>query len=150
LREKRKEELKGKGKPISGHLREGLKTHSMLGQWPIQLKLVPTNAPYFQEADLLMVADCIPFAHADFHRDLLNGKAVVVGCPKLDDSHFYVEKLSRILSESSIKSITIAHMEVPCCFGLNNIVQEALGKSGKNIPIQDVTITIGGEKKETV
>jgi len=111
---------------------------------------VPTNAPYFQEADLLMVADCIPFAYADFHRDLLNGKAVVVGCPKLDDPHFYVEKLSRILSESSIRSITIAHMEVPCCFGLNNIVQGALGKSGKNIPIQDVTITIGGEKKEAV
>jgi hypothetical protein len=140
--------MKGKGKPIPEQFRQGPTTSSMLAQWPIQLKLVPPNAPYFQEADLLVVADCIPFAYADFHRDLLNGKAVVVGCPKLDDPHFYVEKLSRIVSESSIKSITIAHMEVPCCFGLNSIVQEALGKSGKNIPIQEVTITIGGEKKE--
>ena len=109
---------------------------------------MPTNAPYFQEADLLIVADCIPFAYADFHRDLLNGKAVVVGCPKLDDPAFYVEKLSRILIESAIKSITTAHMEVPCCFGLVNIVQEALRKSSKNIPVEEVTITIGGEKKE--
>lgn len=141
-------QLKGGGKPISVDFREGLKTPSMLGQWPIQLKLVPTNTPYFQEADLLMVADCIPFAYADFHHDLLKGKAIVVGCPKLDDPHFCVEKLARILSESSIKSITIAHMEVPCCFGLNNIVQEALHKSGKNIPIEEVTITIDGEKKD--
>ena len=141
-------QLGKKGKPISEHFRKGFKTPSNLGQWPIQLKLVPTNAPYFQEADLLMVADCIPFAYADFHRDLLNGKALVVGCPKLDDPGFYVEKLSRILIESSIKSITTAHMEVPCCFGLNNIVQEALRKSGKNIPVEEVTITIGGERKE--
>jgi ferredoxin len=141
-------QLKGKGKQFSEHFREGLKTPSNLGQWPIQLKLVPTNAPYFQEADLLIVADCIPFAYADFHRDLLNGKAVVVGCPKLDDPAFYVEKLSRILIESSIKSITTAHMDVPCCFGLVNIVQEALRKSSKNIPVEEVTITIGGERKE--
>ena len=140
--------LTGEGKPISEDFRQGLKTPSMLRQWPIQLKLVPTNAPYFQEADLLMVADCIPFAYADFHHDLLKGKAVIVGCPKLDDPRFYVEKLSRILSESSIKSVTIAHMEVPCCFGLNKIVLEALRRSGKSIPIEEVTITIGGERKE--
>ena len=141
-------QLKKEGKPIFKDSRQSAKTSSMLGQWPVQLKLVPTNAPYFQGADLLIVADCIPFAYADFHRDFLKEKAVVVGCPKLDDPRFYVEKLSQILSESSIKSITIAHMEVPCCFGLSNIVQEALRRSGKSVPVEEVTITIGGEKKE--
>ena len=95
-------------------------THSVsqLTQWPVQLKLVPVNAPYFQDADLLIAADCVPFAYPDFHRDLLKGKALVVGCPKLDDIQFYKEKLTEIFKANSIKSITVPYMEVPCCFGL--------------------------------
>lgn len=140
--------LKKEGKPLFEDSHQRGKTPSMVGQWPIQLKLVSPTAPFFQEANILIVADCVPFAYADFYRDFLREKAVVVGCPKLDDPGFYVEKLSRILSDSSVKSITVAHMEVPCCFGLNTIVQEALKKSGKSIPVEEITITIDWEKKE--
>ncbi|MGB7572372.1 MAG: 4Fe-4S dicluster domain-containing protein, partial [Thermodesulfobacteriota bacterium] len=91
---------------------------SQLTQWPVQLKLVPINAPYFQDADLLVAADCVPFAYPNFHQDFLKGKAVVVGCPKLDDAQFYKEKLTEIFKANSIKSVTVPYMEVPCCFGL--------------------------------
>lgn len=120
---------------------------SQLKQWPIQIHLVPPNAPYFENADLLVAADCVPFAYAEFHRDLLKGKIVLVGCPKLDDSQFYIEKLTRIFSSNDLKSITCAHMEVPCCLGLDHIVKSALEKAGKEIPYRDVTIGIKGEKQ---
>ncbi|MDI7260141.1 MAG: 4Fe-4S binding protein, partial [Thermodesulfobacteriota bacterium] len=93
-------------------------SESMLTQWPVQLKLVPVNAPYFEDADLLVAADCVPFAYPDFHQDFLKGKSVVVGCPKLDDIQLYREKLTEILRTNSIKSVTVPFMEVPCCFGL--------------------------------
>ncbi|MFC1521280.1 ATP-binding protein [Elusimicrobiota bacterium] len=118
-------------------------------QWPVQLMLVPPNAPYFKNADLLIAADCAPFAYADFHRKLLKGKAIVIGCPKLDDGQYYVEKLSQIISASNIKSITIAHMEVPCCFGLNRIVSEAVALSGRNMPVNEATVTVRGELLES-
>jgi Pyruvate/2-oxoacid:ferredoxin oxidoreductase delta subunit len=120
---------------------------SQLTQWPIQIHLVPPNAPYFQDADLLVTADCVPFAYADFHRDLLKGKIVLVGCPKLDDPQFYIEKLTRIFASNNIKSITCAHMEVPCCLGLAHIIKTALENAGKDVPYEDVTIGIKGEKK---
>ena len=120
---------------------------SQLRQWPIQIHLVPPNAPYFKDADLLVAADCVPFAYADFHRDLLKGKIVMVGCPKLDDSQFYIEKMTQIFTANDIKSITCAHMEVPCCLGLANVVQSALEKAGKDIPYEDVTIGIKGDKQ---
>jgi NAD-dependent dihydropyrimidine dehydrogenase PreA subunit len=120
---------------------------SMLSHWPVQLKLVPVNAPYFRDADLLVVADCVPFAYPDFHQDFLKGKAVVVGCPKLDDVEYYVEKLTEIFKSNSIKSITLPYMEVPCCFGLVKAVEEALKSSGKTIPLKKVKIGIQGDIK---
>ncbi len=116
----------------------------MLSHWPVQLKLVPVNAPYFQDADLLIAADCVPFAYPDFHRDFLAGKAVVVGCPKLDDIAFYIEKLTGIFKANSIRSITVPYMEVPCCFGLVRAVEEALRASGKEVPVKKVKIGIQG------
>ena len=116
----------------------------MLSHWPVQLKLVPVNAPYFQDADLLIAADCVPFAYPDFHRDFLAGKAVVVGCPKLDDIAFYIEKLTGIFKTNSIRSITVSFMEVPCCFGLVRAVEEALRASGKEVPLKKVKIGIRG------
>lgn len=117
---------------------------SQLGQWPIQLSLVPTGAPYFQNADLLITADCVPFAYADYHRDFLAGKAVVIGCPKLDDNRFYTEKLTELFRVSSIKSITVLRMEVPCCGGIVMAARQALAASGKDIPFREVTIGIRG------
>ena len=120
---------------------------SMLSHWPVQLKLVPVNAPYFQDADLLIAADCVPFAYADFHRDFMKGKAVVVGCPKLDDVQYYKEKLTEIIKTNSIKSITLPYMEVPCCFGLVKATEDAIAASGKNIPLKKVKIGIRGDIK---
>ena len=120
---------------------------SMLSHWPVQLKLVPINAPYFQDADLLVVADCVPFAYPNFHHDFLSGKTVVVGCPKLDDVQYYKEKLTEIFKANPIKSVTLPYMEVPCCFGLVKAVEEAMKASGKNIPIRKVKISIRGEIK---
>jgi NAD-dependent dihydropyrimidine dehydrogenase PreA subunit len=120
---------------------------SQLTQWPVQLKLVPINAPYFQDADLLIAADCVPFAYPDFHRDFLKGKAVVVGCPKLDDIQLYKEKLTEIFKTNAIKSITVPFMEVPCCFGLVKATEDALAASGKNIPLKKVKIGIRGDIK---
>ncbi len=118
---------------------------SELTNWPVQLTLVSPSAPYFQNADLLLVADCVPFALADFHARFLQGKPVVIGCPKLDDGQYYVEKLTEILKRSSLNSLTVVHMEVPCCFGLSNIVARAIAASGKDIPVNDYTISIQGE-----
>jgi Pyruvate/2-oxoacid:ferredoxin oxidoreductase delta subunit len=120
---------------------------SQLTQWPVQLKLVPINAPYFQDADLLIAADCVPFAYPDFHRDFLKGKVVVVGCPKLDDIQFYKEKLTEIFKANSIKSLTVPYMEVPCCFGLVKATEDAIAASGKNIPLKKVKIGIRGDIK---
>ena len=120
---------------------------SMLSQWPVQLKLVPVNAPYFQDADLLVAADCVPFAYPNFHQDFLKGKAVVVGCPKLDDIQYYKEKLTEIFRTNSIKSITVPYMEVPCCFGLVKATEDAMAASGKKIPLKKIKISIRGEIK---
>jgi len=120
---------------------------SQLSHWPVQLKLVPINAPYFQDADLLIAADCVPFAYPDFHRDFLKGKTVVVGCPKLDDIQYYKEKLTEIFKANSIKSITLPHMEVPCCFGLVKATEDAIAASGKKIPLKKVKIGIRGDIK---
>jgi Pyruvate/2-oxoacid:ferredoxin oxidoreductase delta subunit len=120
---------------------------SMLSHWPVQLKLVPINAPFFQDADLLIAADCVPFAYPDFHQDFLKGKAVVVGCPKLDDIQYYREKLTEIFKANSIKSVTVPFMEVPCCLGLVKVTEDAIDNSGKKIPLKKVKISIRGEIK---
>lgn len=118
---------------------------SRLAQWPVQLHLVPVNAPYFQNADLLIAADCVPFAYANFHSDFLAGKAVVIGCPKLDDNRYYLEKLTEIFRTSSIKSITVVRMEVPCCGGIVMAARQALAASGVDIPLREVSVSIRGE-----
>jgi ferredoxin len=120
---------------------------SALSQWPVQLKLVPIQAPYFQNADLLVTADCVAFSYGNFHQDFLKGKALVIGCPKLDDIQIYREKLTQIFKANSIKSITLPYMEVPCCFGLVKATEDALAASGKAIPFKKVKIGIQGEIK---
>ena len=120
---------------------------SQLAQWPVQLHLVPTNAPYFQDADLLIAADCVPFAYGDFHRDFLAGKALVIGCPKLDDNSAYLQKLTELFQRSSIRSITVVRMEVPCCGGIVMAARQALAASGKAIPFKEITVGIKGDIK---
>ena len=125
----------------------GERQPSRLSQWPVQLHLVPVTAPYFQNSDLLIAADCVPFAYPDFHRDFLSDKSVVVGCPKLDDNHFYKEKLTELFRVSSIRSITVLRMEVPCCSGIVMAARQALAESGKDIPFREVVIGIKGDSK---
>ena len=122
---------------------------SELGQWPVQLHLVSPAAPYFKNADLVLVADCVPFAYADFHQDFLKGKAIAIGCPKLDDVDAYIEKITQIIKTANPKSIEVIHMEVPCCYGLVHIAKESLRKSGENIPFESVIIGIKGEVMAT-
>ncbi|MEJ2281819.1 MAG: 4Fe-4S binding protein [Candidatus Bathyarchaeota archaeon] len=122
------------------------KNISRISSWPVQLKLLPPTASFLKGADLLITADCVPFAYANFHEDMLNDKVLAVGCPKLDDATLYRNKLAEIFRSNNIQSITVVNMEVPCCFGLKRIVQEALELSGKKIPFKQETISIKGEK----
>lgn len=124
---------------------ETSETPSALRNWPTQLTLVPPNASYLQGADLLLSADCVPFAYGGFHTRLVPGKVVLQACPKLDDRDYYVEKLTAMFAGNDIKSITVARMEVPCCGGLVGIVQEALARSGKAIPARVVTLSVDGD-----
>lgn len=117
---------------------------SQLGQWPCQIKLVPVNAPYFSGAKLLLAADCTAFAYANIHEDFMKGKITLIGCPKLD-SVDYSEKLTEIIRNNDIKSVTILRMEVPCCGGLEMAAKKALQESGKLIPWQTVTVSIDGK-----
>lgn len=125
---------------------KSMPTVSQLNNWPVQIKLVPVNAPYLNGADLLIAADCVAFSYANFHDDLLKGKVLLVGCPKLDDAEFYQKKMTEIFKGNNIKSVTCVHMEVPCCFGLVSLVQSAISASGRKIPYKEVTISIKGEK----
>lgn len=135
-------------KPATASSSEDVTVHirPQLQQWPVQLHLVPVQAPYFENADLLVAADCVPFAYADFHLDLLKGKKVLVGCPKLDDLDAYIEKLTEIFRRNTLRSITVAFMEVPCCSGMVYAVKEALSASGKSIPLNLVKISLEGER----
>jgi NAD-dependent dihydropyrimidine dehydrogenase PreA subunit len=125
-----------------------VKIKPQLTQWPVQLMLMPEKAPYFENADLLITADCVPFAYPNYHLDLLKGKKVVVGCPKLDDNSYYEEKLTNILKNNSINSVTVAFMEVPCCGGIVMAAERAVEMSGKNIPLSKIRIKINGEADE--
>ena len=125
-----------------------IKIKSQLGQWPVQLSLVPVNAPFYHNADLLVTADCVPFAYPNYHLDLLKGKAVVVGCPKLDDVEVYTQKLTRILQSNDIQSVTVAFMEVPCCMGILRAVENAAANSGKDIRINRARIGINGDMQK--
>jgi hypothetical protein len=116
-----------------------------LTQWPIQLKLIGTVAPFLQGADLLVAADCTAFATPGFHEKFLPGKKVLIGCPKLDNGMEYVEKFTEIFSNNQIKSLTCLRMEVPCCGGMTAILKEAINRSGQNIPFSEVVAGVKGE-----
>ncbi len=125
---------------------QAISARSELRQWPVQLQLLNANAPYFQDSDLVIAADCAPFAYSNFHNRFLKGKSLIILCPKLDKVlEEYVEKLTEIFTNNNVKSITLVHMEVPCCFGLSHLVEEALKRSGKNIVIKDYTLSIKGD-----
>lgn len=117
---------------------------SHLAQWPCQIKLVPVNAPYFDEANLLVAADCTAYAYGNFHRDFMKNHITLIGCPKLDEGD-YAEKLTQIIKNNNIKSVKVLRMEVPCCGGIENAVKRALQESGKFIPWQVVTISTDGK-----
>ncbi len=126
---------------------EQASSSSMLSQWPVKLALVPPQAPYLDGADLIVTADCVPFAYGNFHQDFLKGKAVIISCPKLDDVKIYQQKLVEIFRQSNLKSIKVIHMEVPCCFGLFHLARTAMTRSGKELPLEQVVISIKGERK---
>ena len=121
-----------------------LEAHSQLQQWPVQIKLAPVNAPYFDGAKLLVAADCSAYAYGDFHNRFIKGHVTLIGCPKLDNVD-YSEKLTEIIKNNNIKSVTIVRMEVPCCGGLELAAKKALQESGKFIPWQVVTLSLDGQ-----
>ncbi len=137
--------------PASGMSRRG-PVVSRLGNWPVQLSLVPVNAPYLKGADLLLAADCTAFACPDFHERFLEGKILLMGCPKLDDSDFYEEKVGAILAENGIQSVEVVTMEVPCCSGLVRLVQSAIEKRKFSVSLTLTKVGIRGEMigKETI
>lgn len=120
-------------------------TASELRQWPIKLYLVNPQAPYFQNADLLVAADCVPFAYGGTHANFMRGKTLVTGCPKFDDTELYLDKLTQIVSQNNIKSITVLKMQVPCCSGIQKISEMAVAASGKSIPVNTITVSLEGE-----
>lgn len=124
--------------------------HSMLSTWPVQIALAPEEAPWLEGADLLLAADCTPFAFADFHRRFLRGRAVLVGCPKLDDSARYQEKLARIFAGRDIRSVEVVYMQVPCCAGLVRIARAAREASGASFPLRLTRIGLDGTILESV
>lgn len=129
--------------------KESVETPSQLGNWPVQLMLVPPRAPYLDGAELVIAADCVPFAFPAFHRRFLAGKILLVGCPKLDNAEFYRKKIAQIFTQNDMKSIDVVYMEVPCCFGLVHLVHESLKESGKEIPLTLTKVGIKGDVLET-
>jgi ferredoxin len=121
---------------------------SELSNWPIQMRLVSPGAPYFKGARLLLAGDCTAFAFAAFHRDFIKGRVTVIGCPKLDDQGEFVEKLSSILSENSIRDVSLVHMEVPCCGQMKRLVSEAVKRAGAQVPVKSYTVRRNGELVE--
>lgn len=131
-------------KPKESAAGEMIDGSSQLGQWPVQLKLVSVNAPYFKNADLMLVADCVAFAMGDFHQKLLKGKAIAIACPKLDDTSSYVAKIADIIKSNNLKSITAVRMEVPCCMGIVIMAQKALEIAGAALSLKEMTISLDG------
>jgi NAD-dependent dihydropyrimidine dehydrogenase PreA subunit len=123
------------------------KTGSSLSHWPVQIRLVPAQAPFLQNADLLVAADCVPVAYPHFHRDFLADRVIMMGCPKFDDVNGYVQKFIEVFQKAKPKSIKLAIMEVPCCGGMGMIVKEALKQTGMDIPLEEVVVSVRGEIK---
>jgi hypothetical protein len=118
---------------------------SQLKQWPIQLHLVSPEAPYFQEKDIILAADCVPFAFADFHKDYLKGKSLAIACPKLDsEQEIYVDKIAALIDDSKINTLTVMIMKVPCCMGLSQIAKSGVDKATRKIPIKQVVVDVAG------
>ncbi|MDL2297853.1 4Fe-4S binding protein [Synergistaceae bacterium OttesenSCG-928-D05] len=122
---------------------------SELINWPVQLRLVPTEAPYLKDAHLLIAADCTAFAYPGFHPDLLPGKICLVGCPKLDETEPYIQKLSEIITKNGIRKVDVAYMEVPCCGGLVRLVEDAVTRSGASVTLKLIKLSLNGKKLET-
>jgi ferredoxin len=118
---------------------------SALSHWPVQIRLVPANAPFLKGADLLVAADCTPVAYSNFHRDFIRGRVVLLGCPKFDDKAEYVKKFAEIFRTAKIKSVAVVEMEVPCCSALPAIVRKGMENSGESVPIEEVVISSRGE-----
>jgi NAD-dependent dihydropyrimidine dehydrogenase PreA subunit len=125
-------------------------TDSSLSHWPVQIRLVPAQAPFLKDADLLVAADCVPVAYPHFHRDFLAGKVVMMGCPKFDDVNGYIRKFAEVFQEAKPRSIKLAIMEVPCCGGMRMIVREALKQAGRDIPLEEVVVSARGQIKNQV
>ncbi len=123
----------------------GNKTASALSHWPVQIRLVPADAAFLKNASLLVTADCVAVAYPDFHRDLLAGKAVMMGCPKFDETDAYVSKFTDIFKKARIRDVTIVTMEVPCCSGLPMIVKKGIERSGMDVPVREIVISPRGE-----
>ena len=134
MNHKMEEKQEGQAVPVS----------SQLSQWPVQIKLVPVNAPYFKDANLLIAADCTAYAYGNFHQEFIKNRVTWIGCPKLDEGD-YSEKLTQIIANNDIKSVTIVRMEVPCCGGLENAAKKAIKDSGKFLPWQVHTISVDGK-----
>ena len=137
--------LREHGMAPAGEGAAGPRVSSELRQWPIQLHLVNPIAPYFKDADLVLVADCVPFAYANFHNDFLKGKAVAIACPKLDDTGPYIAKLTRMIDIANLKSMKVVVMEVPCCSGLVGMAREAIKQAERSIPLEYVVIGVKGD-----
>lgn len=121
---------------------------SFLSHWPVQIRLVPSNAPFLNGADLLVVADCVPVAYPSIHKDFMKGRAVMMGCPKFDDAQAYIDKFAKICAHAGLKSITVLIMEVPCCSGLPMIVRKGLQASGAKIPLTEIVVSTRGKVLE--
>lgn len=122
-----------------------VETESALSHWPVQIRLIPPDASFLKGADLLVLADCVPVAFPSVHADMLPGKAVMVGCPKLDDAQEYIDKFAAVFQKAGLKSVTVSIMEVPCCSGLVGIIEEAMKKSGANIPVNRIVVSTRGK-----
>ncbi|OGU36000.1 MAG: 4Fe-4S ferredoxin, partial [Ignavibacteria bacterium GWB2_35_6b] len=130
----------------NNEIEEPGKRQSQLTQWPIQLHLVPPTAPYYRNSDLLLAADCVAFSYGDFHKDFMKDKSLAIACPKLDiNKEVYVEKITSMIADANVKSITVVIMQVPCCGGLLQIAKQAVADSGKDIPIEAIVIGINGD-----
>ena len=131
-------------KKEQNNVKPHLSLDSELNQWPVQLKLVNTRAGFLNGADVLIAADCTAYAYGNFHKDFIKGRVTLIGCPKLDDNDYYMQKISEILENNNIKSITVVRMEVPCCAGIVNSVKEAMLQTGVIVPYKEVTVSING------
>lgn len=132
------------GKEMQNDAQPSMMNTSELRQWPVQMKLLPVKAPYFDRANLLIAADCVAYAYGDFHKQFMKNRITVIGCPKLDMTD-YSEKLTEILLQNEIQSVTVVRMEVPCCGGIETAARRALERSGKRLPWQVVTVSVEGK-----